>query len=426
MLSFFHLRGSVRLAILIPLLLAAVSPTGNAQVTNVTDTQATPIPGAGHDYLGVLSETVNPANGSLSLRIQVPIPKGRNLTLPFAFAYDTNGAIATYSGLSGPNPQPFFSYGWSYTFPTVNSQWALIKASQQNQYNPCRYNFGYMFNDPEGTRHALANMGFITQAYVDGCIANGYCNSLTASDAWTSGVINGSGTALTIQDAAGTTYTFPPSSGLASSVEDRNGNIVSYNNQGNNAVTVTDTAGRAVLSTNGFGATGNTVLVSGLPNPYKLSWATTATWDYTNVVGALYAYPPTNEGACILPPGSIPGSGSATQLSSITLPNGESYSFTYDPTYGLVNEIIYPTGGWVKYTWGWNSSSGAIGIQVQYGACGWRNGTPVITKRQVSFDGSTVAQEQDFTYATNWTTNTINGTGVMQWTTKTTSVKTYD
>ena len=31
----------------------------------------------GHDYIKMLSETVNLANGSLSIRIQAPMPKGR-------------------------------------------------------------------------------------------------------------------------------------------------------------------------------------------------------------------------------------------------------------------------------------------------------------------------------------------------------------
>lgn len=63
-----------------------------AQVANVDDTTSTPIEGAGHDYIHQLSETVNPANGSMSLRIQVPMPKGRGITIPFGYAYDSNAA----------------------------------------------------------------------------------------------------------------------------------------------------------------------------------------------------------------------------------------------------------------------------------------------------------------------------------------------
>src|SRR5882762_2025433 len=62
----------------------------HAQVNNVTDDTATPIEGAGHDYIKMLSETVNPASGSVSLRIQVPTPKGRGITVPFSFSYDSN------------------------------------------------------------------------------------------------------------------------------------------------------------------------------------------------------------------------------------------------------------------------------------------------------------------------------------------------
>jgi len=62
----------------------------HAQVTNVTNDTSTPVEGAGHNYIGILNETVNPATGSVSLRIQVPVPKSRAITIPFSFAYDSN------------------------------------------------------------------------------------------------------------------------------------------------------------------------------------------------------------------------------------------------------------------------------------------------------------------------------------------------
>jgi hypothetical protein len=61
-------------------LACVVAPVTQAQITNVTNDQATPTPGAGHNYIGDLSEIVSPGNGSVSLRIAVPIPKGRGLT----------------------------------------------------------------------------------------------------------------------------------------------------------------------------------------------------------------------------------------------------------------------------------------------------------------------------------------------------------
>jgi len=49
----------------------------SGQISSVNNTTSTPVPGSGHDYVHMLNETVNPSNGSLSLRIQVPMPKGR-------------------------------------------------------------------------------------------------------------------------------------------------------------------------------------------------------------------------------------------------------------------------------------------------------------------------------------------------------------
>ncbi len=41
-----------------------------------------PTPGVGHDYIQDNVETVNPANGSLSIRIGVPLPPSRGVNIP--------------------------------------------------------------------------------------------------------------------------------------------------------------------------------------------------------------------------------------------------------------------------------------------------------------------------------------------------------
>ena len=109
-----------------------VSCSAFGQMIAVTNSTSTPIPGAGHDYLKLLSETVNPANGSLSLRLQVPVPKGRGPSVPFSFAYDSNGVefpIPLYSvpGVSTwgtanitSGPQVLIG-GWSYSVPMLSS-----------------------------------------------------------------------------------------------------------------------------------------------------------------------------------------------------------------------------------------------------------------------------------------------------------------
>jgi hypothetical protein len=46
----------------------------SAQITNIAPDQTPPIEGAGHDYIKMLNETVNPATGAVSIRIGVPVP----------------------------------------------------------------------------------------------------------------------------------------------------------------------------------------------------------------------------------------------------------------------------------------------------------------------------------------------------------------
>ena len=74
--TFFRSLGITLLSVLLFASLAF------GQITNVSNDQSTPIPGAGHDYIKMLNETVNPALGSVSIRIDVPTPKGRGMACP--------------------------------------------------------------------------------------------------------------------------------------------------------------------------------------------------------------------------------------------------------------------------------------------------------------------------------------------------------
>src|SRR6266571_4356414 len=109
-----------------------------AQITNVTDDTSTPIPGAGHNYLGELNEAVNPANGSVSLRLQVPVPPGRRLTVPFSFEYNTSGIQhpgGTAGHMSWGNDLGYLSKGgWSYAVPRIS----VIKDSKSVPHLPIR------------------------------------------------------------------------------------------------------------------------------------------------------------------------------------------------------------------------------------------------------------------------------------------------
>ncbi|MFZ0869009.1 MAG: RHS repeat-associated core domain-containing protein [Candidatus Sulfotelmatobacter sp.] len=112
----------------------------------------------------------------------------------------------------------------------------------------------------------------------------------------------------------------------------------------------------------------------------------------------------------------------------------KSYSFkhgTDDPNnsnpYGLISQITYPTGAWVKYSWMINpQSAGGVfpNLQGQAGQCYWRWGKPALQSRTVSFDGVNPALTQTFQYSTSWG-STGNSTSDL-WNTKQTIVTTQD
>jgi RHS repeat-associated protein len=107
------------------------------------------------------------------------------------------------------------------------------------------------------------------------------------------------------------------------------------------------------------------------------------------------------------------------------LPNQKSYQFFYDPKYGLLNKIFYPSGGYVRYVWGVNANSDNVtypdsNTSGTQGTCTAKFSPPAVLHRYVSYGGAEV-QQQDFTYSTTWSTS-----GPLAWTSKQTIVTTTD
>lgn len=153
-------------SLLFTAILVSAVPCAWAQMTAVTNSTSTPIEGAGHDYIKMLSETVDPANGSLSVRIQAPVPPGRGFTLPFSFAYDSNGIHFPINGVvQGQsawgtvlhnNTPPIVTTlgGWTYSVPMLS--YASLQYKQPGPLN-CVYHAtaGFVFQDATGARHSL-------------------------------------------------------------------------------------------------------------------------------------------------------------------------------------------------------------------------------------------------------------------------------
>ena len=145
----------------------------------------------------------------------------------------------------------------------------------------CYYYSDYVFSDPSGGRHAL---GLAVAQQAPGDIPCQYTGNpayvTSAGDdfvrASTSMPYSLPPPAVTVADADGTAYQFnspgldgsPTGSTLTSSlpsfIEDRNGNKITVSDSGSGVFSFSDTLGRTLLSSSGFGATGNTVTVSGL------------------------------------------------------------------------------------------------------------------------------------------------------------------
>ena len=92
-----------------------------AQITRPTAEQAPPVPGTGQHHAGGLSESVNPATGALSIRINTDVAPARGLTVPFAFGYDSNSAQHITGGLGLTDNSSYLGQGgWSYMVPTLS------------------------------------------------------------------------------------------------------------------------------------------------------------------------------------------------------------------------------------------------------------------------------------------------------------------
>jgi RHS repeat-associated protein len=441
---------SLQALALLVFLFAASAARG--QVQNVTGDVATPIPGVGHDYIHFLSETVNPATGSLSLRIDVPTPRSRGLTLPFALMYNSSGvnqpmyspstSQASWYNLSSP----LTGVGWSYSIPNLTALQGQSAFFNQSAQPPttytCTWISNYVLQALDASRHALGISIAQTNEGGTGC-GNQISppnNSFLGGDAFFSaatsftGTIPTNPTPVTVASLDGTVYSFSqftsfhstpvfsnPQTGLTyyatpSSIEDRNGNVLRISSS-SGVTTVTDSLGRPVIS-----LSGNSITVSGLSNPYGLQWAT-ATSNFST--GQSYVGAPQLASDCT-GYGISASSQSSSVIQTITLPNGETYQFDYGSNpYGLVDKITYPSGGYVAYTWGENALSGQFSWPVVIPGinglvCTYDHGSPAIVKRVVSFDGINQALEQDFSYSTTWAPN--GGS----WTNKQTTVTTKD
>jgi YD repeat-containing protein len=459
-----------------------------AQSLPLGDDISRPIAGVGHDYIHALAETVNPANGTVNLKINLPVPKARGFTLGYAVTYNSGEVHHFSSGSPGCGGLDTTSCsflttsdrtydGWGDTLPY--SIIAVVQAPlppYSGQYAYCNISLSYNFYDAEGNGHVL---GLAAISSVEGsgsgnyetpfaCQSAGYnptscfstqqsgfygCNSTSTytpsasggdsqvsakTDLCTGNPNNspgecGNGTPpFYVTDTSGTVYSFGVGGNEGQiqfpTIEDRNGNITTIAGAPDSTapIIVTDSLGRQVISIAqyGFKTTGYTV--GGLT--YTPTYTTT-TANFT--AGSLQVNPPPQGVSCTA---HFTANDSALPvIQSLQLPNHKAYTFKYDPEWGLLSEVDYPDGGWVRYTYKLSDTrstaasfsgyfSANPGTPPIVGACNYQYQTPVVQTRQVGYaPGSSAALSQTFTYSTVW-----DATNPLTWDSKTTTVLTVD
>ena len=388
----------------------------DGQITDVTNSTSVPIPGVGHNYLGALSETVDPANGSVSLRIPIPIPPARGVTLPLSIAYDTQGVYIPDVSTNQAGFSTDSGAGWGPIFPRLTTQKNTYTILVHGTRFDCYDYTNFMLIDSQGGRHAL---GLKTQFHgnYSGCDPR---ETLSGGDiAYRAATQhNGNVTQTTVADSDGTVYSWTGTvTALATSVEDRNGNKLQITSAPNSPASVVDAVGRTAVTLSGSESTGKTLAVSGLGAPYQLEYGPAS--SNFGVDWPLLTSPSTG---CQSTPNM---SANMTALTSLAMPNGQSYSFSYDPVYGLISSLTYPSGGKITYVWTTNPLAAAGNFWNSYyqkSGCVWQFSKPALLHRYVSVDGQTNVLEQDFAYSTVWGTG--NSTGY--WINKTTTVTTRD
>ena len=490
-----------------------------AQTNTLVNEGSAPVAGAGHDYIYGIGETVMPSNGSVSLKIDLPTPKGRGMSFPFAITYNS-GSVHRFTSFwagCGSMDQGICSAipsyvdrannggGWTDTLPYAT---ALGLGFLEQSPGPpdseggsgaeygCNVSTSYNFYDVHGAAHPLG------LAAISG--VNGQCNSVSLRNGSygynssasggddeitataeancdgspTQNIDCGWGPSFVVTDLNGTMYNFPAgqvaganvvlgsnaiippidSSLTPSFMEDRNGNILRFtpstNNVRNSGLPITDTVGRQLISAanaNGpivgmypmlgsmAGMPMAAIGLSSVPSPITYeAGGLTYTVTFTTTTASYQAHSAqVNTGV----PDAVPQNCNPNftvndpafiVVQSLTAPNGTSYQFKYDSTYGLVNEVDYPGGGWVKYVWKLSDTfseavnfAGATASSLNgpiplAGACLFEYQTPVVAQRTIGYSsGSAPAQTQTFTYNTAWTS-------AGQWSTKTTTVLTTD
>ncbi len=302
-------------------------------------------------------DTVN--LGNLNVHFSIPIlnKSGRGTAFTYNLVYDSS--LWTPVVVSGSTVwQPASNWGWQgqtevslgyISFTTVQTK--PLNCGPGNGYASSTLYSNWAYRDKFGITHRF----FGVHTSWQGCAQDYTSGSQTATDG--SGyTLNATGPNGTITTPGGVVITPPANTQSgAGSFSDRNGNQITVNNSGQFFDTLSSTTPVLTVSGSGTPASPTEFQYSapGGPATYKM--------NYTQYTVA------TNFGFSGSAPITEYGPLSNALASSITLPDGTSYQFTYETTpgsscsplpgtyancvTGRIASIALPTGGTITYTY---------------------------------------------------------------------------
>lgn len=289
-------------------------------------------------------DVTNLGNLNVNFRIPVLVKPGRGIPFTYELSVDTSIWIPTL--VSGSRTwQPVGGWGWKdvtevitgYVSFSSTLQSVLCGAKPNLMHGTDRTTSNWVYHDRLGGLHPFTGTTDVL---------TGQCG--TSSTSFTNLAADGSGYTLIANGTSATLIS--PDGGVANppvnqkigaaTTHDVNGNQVTISN----ANTFTDTLGTTVLTTSGTA-----------PNPLVYTYTDSSNVSRSITVNYATVTVKTNYGC----PGIAEyGPTSASIISSITYPDGSSYSFTYEPTPGFAGDttgrlqsITLRTGGTISYSY---------------------------------------------------------------------------
>ena len=381
----------------IGLILLFVCPSAKAQVDEVARSTGAPLT----LYQLSANDSVDMASGNLKLRIPLLHLRGRGLDTDLTLTFNSKNWMSTESA---PD-----EYGYTHVFTDFDNATTSLDSTGPDGWSV------------PGWKAAIAGMATTPNTgNSQDCL--GYDSTGVVCQFWADFVtlIGSDGTRTSLIDKEGPTDGFsPPESGffwsydgsyilyygggairykdgvtqIGQILQDANGNQIACD--GGPVTQCTDTMGRIIH----FNYDPNTKLLSSISYVDSTGSTQSITFSYQQMTFLFRG----NDGPQCTQYNDVLTVYTENVLTSVQLPDGQRYQFQYvtypdGPTTGEVQKMILPTGGYIRYTYGFGDVS-AIG------GCNWFGQTEIVKTRSVSSDG-TAATEKTWTYsATQSSTN---------------------